>query len=305
MKFLGVSLLFCVASAVAGQNNVEDIGDQREQYLIDIENFNAEEDLFEYILPQIDEENDIDASSRLWFAGWQARKELRKIQKQMPCGFPTYGIPPLAPFTKEEIIFVLKKYFIDTVTDFIHLRIDGLDKFVINKFSIGVIFKTVKFDFTFRELRFRSKYYTDTFVDLMQQLGFDVRYEGEGSVDFSLKHLQIKGSFKYKMPMFWGSMKIYKFNCVVTLRDCDSDIQIGLLSTGVLSRKFNNMIEKAVLSSINDNQKEISDKIEEMVVPRVNAVLKGHKIWYLFSLLGGGFGNTGSKCVPSPEPWYN
>uniref|UniRef100_T1GVK4 Uncharacterized protein n=1 Tax=Megaselia scalaris TaxID=36166 RepID=T1GVK4_MEGSC len=73
----------------------------------------------------------------------------------------------------------------------------------------------------------------------------------------------------------------------------------------VKANALTSIIENTVVSAINDNQKEISDKIEENFVPRVNAVLKGHKIWYLFSLLGGGFGSTGSKCVPPPEPWYN
>lgn len=249
--------------------------------------------------------SEIDPSSRLWFAGWQARKELRKIQKQMPCGFPSYGIPPLAPYTKEDLALNLKESIMDTFTNLIHVRVDGLDKFLINKFSIGMVFKTVKFNFSFQEIRFRSLFDTNTFLDAMKKFGIDVRYEGAGDIDFSLKHLNLKGSFKYKMPLFWGSMKIYKFNCVVTLRDCDSNIHLGLLGDGDLSRTMNNVIEQTVLSTINDNQKEISDKIEDMVVPRVNAVLKGHKIWYLFSLIGGGFGNTGSKCIPPPEPWYN
>lgn len=248
---------------------------------------------------------EIDVESRSLIAGWQARRELRKIQKQMPCGFPSYGIPPLAPYTNEEIILKLKRSVLDTFDDLIRVRFDGLDKIEIKKFSVGVIFKHVKFHFIFKELRFRSLYDTNTFVDFMKQLGFDVRYEGEGSIDFSLKHLEIKGSFKYKMPMLWGSMKIYKFNCVVTLRDCDSNIQAGILGTGKLNRKFNDVIEKTVLSAINDNQQQISDKIEEIVVPRVNDVLKGHKFWYLFSLLGKIFEHTGEKCVPPPERWYN
>lgn len=223
----------------------------------------------------------------------------------MPCGFPSYGIPPIAPYTKEELVLQFKKTFVDTITKLLRIRFDGLDGFDIKKFSIGVIFKHVKFHFIFKELRFRSYYDTNTFIDLMKELGLDISFEDTGSIDLSLKQLEIKGSFKYKMPLFWGSMRIYKFKCVATLRDCDSNIQVALLGTGRLHRKFNDLIEKKVLAAINDNQKEISDKIEEMFVPRVNAVLKGHKIWYLFSLIGGGFGNTGSTCVPSPEPWYN
>lgn len=248
---------------------------------------------------------EIDPNSRLWVAGWQARRELRKIQKQMPCGFPSYGIPPMAPYTNEELVVHLKKVFIDTITKLIRIRFDGLDKIEIKKFSVGVIFKTVKFHFIFKDLRLRSEYDTNTFVDLMKDFGIDVSYEDTGSIDFSLKQLVMKGSFKYKMPLFWGSMRIYKFKCVVTLGHCDSDIQLGLLGGGRLNRKFNDVIEKTVLATINNHQNEISDKIEEIFVPRVNALLKGHKIWYLFSIIVGGLGNTGSKCIPPPDPWYN
>lgn len=223
----------------------------------------------------------------------------------MPCGFPTYGIPPLAPFTKDEKEFKLNESFVDTVTDFFRLRLDGLDKFDIKTLSIGLVFKKVKFHFIFRELRFRSQIDTNTFIDMMEELGFDLNYEGKGTMDLSLKHLEIKGSFKYSMPIAWGSMKIYKFKTVVTLRDCDSNITTDWMSTKQLNRKFNDVIENKILSSINDNQAEISGNIEEALVPRMNAALKGHKVWYMFSLMWEGLGNNSSTCIPSPEPWYN
>lgn len=320
MKFFIFVVFICSVVAIASSNSLEEIEEQREKYFIDIENVNIEDDDWESLLPEIDNLTgknksaiiislqikiyftDINPSSRSMIAGWQARKKLRNIQRQMACGFPSYGIPPLAPYTNEDLALKLKKSFIDTISELIHLRFDGLDRFEIKKFSVGVIFKTVKFHFDFGELRLRSEYDTNTFIDLMNQFGFDVKYEGKGSIDMSLKHLEIKGSFKYKMPIFWGTMKIYKLKCVVTLRDFESDIQSGLLGTGSLNRKFNDVLEKMVVSSINDHQQEISDKIEEMLVPRVNAALKGHKIWYLFSMLG----NTGDTCVPpASEPWYN
>lgn len=40
---------------------------------------------------------------------WQARRFIRKLQKQMPCGWPQYGIPPLAPLKVREAEISLKK----------------------------------------------------------------------------------------------------------------------------------------------------------------------------------------------------
>lgn len=57
MKFYCVGLLFCVATAIANQRVLGEFEEQKEEYLIDIENFNFEDDTLEYISPQIDDEN--------------------------------------------------------------------------------------------------------------------------------------------------------------------------------------------------------------------------------------------------------
>lgn len=36
---------------------------------------------------------------------------LENFINKLPCGWPEAGIPPLAPYTKEQIAFGLKKYF--------------------------------------------------------------------------------------------------------------------------------------------------------------------------------------------------
>lgn len=59
------------------------------------------------------EEEIFDPSSRMFALSWKVRHEIRKLQKEMPCGFPEYGIPPLAPLRKEDIILALHKGFVE------------------------------------------------------------------------------------------------------------------------------------------------------------------------------------------------
>lgn len=166
----------------------------------------------------------------------------------------------------------------------------------------------MKYNFNFKKIAVKSGYDTNTFADLMASYGVDVRFEGNGNLDFALKNLALSGSFKYKLPVLFGSIKIYDFYCLVTLGAAESDIT-GILGSGNMNRMMNEYIEDFVMHAIADNHKTISDTIEENVVPRVNKALKGYNAWDLIGMItGGGDGpepeETPTKCVaPPPLPW--
>ncbi|XP_055904599.1 uncharacterized protein LOC129940318 [Eupeodes corollae] len=227
------------------------------------------------------------------------KKSLKHMIKQMPCGWPEAGIPPLAPYRKEELTLQAQKSFVSTLSQLVRLRLDGLDDIKIKKLSLSYMYKKVKFHFIFRKIKTTSKFNTDTFLNLMKELGVSVRYEGKGAIDFSLINLSIKGSFKYKAPMIWGSVKIYKFKMGITLGDCKSNIT-GIAPTSNINRFINNQIEDTILSGINDNQAEISARIEEYVVPSINESLKGKNIWAVIAMKPP---KPDGKCVPPPDPW--
>ncbi|XP_030377316.1 uncharacterized protein LOC115626179 [Scaptodrosophila lebanonensis] len=230
----------------------------------------------------------------------QAKKAMKNMMAQMPCGWPEYGIPPLAPYTNAEFEINLAKSVVDSLLQFLRFRLDGLDEMEIKKMKVSYTFsKKVQFHFNFKELKATSHVLnTDTFVDLMRELGLSVRYEGTGPLAFTLENLSIQGQFKYKMPFIFGSIKIYKFECVVALGGVKSSIG-GILGNGSINEMINDMIEYEVPAFINGRQKEISEKIESIFVPLVNEKLKGHKVWYLFSLLA----NSSRTCKPTPAPW--
>ncbi|XP_011181196.2 uncharacterized protein LOC105211472 [Zeugodacus cucurbitae] len=253
-----------------------------------------------------------DASENEWDISWhegqdrglilnsQAKKAVRNFMEQMPCGWPDLGVPPLAPYTNADLNLHLSRSVVDSILQFIRFRFDGLDRMDIKKMKVSYTFKKkVVFHFVFRELKATAHVYnTDTFLDMMRGLGMSVRYEGSGPLQFALEDLSIEGQFKYKMPLFWGSIKIYKFEAKVSLGGVRSNIG-GILGSGKLNRFLNDKIEDIIPNFINGNQKEISDHIENIIVPRLNAYLKGHKVWWL---LGQMIGST-NKCYPTPAPW--
>jgi len=235
----------------------------------------------------------------------QAKKAIRAMQEQMPCGWPNSGIPPLAPYTNPEIQLNFTNGVVQSLIEALRFRLDGLDIMDILNLQISYTFtKKVKFDFNFPELRARALYLnTNTFADMLEQLGISVRYEGSGPLDFSLHNLRLTGEFKYKMPILWGSIKIYKFQMTVGLGSVTSNIG-GILGNGAYNQLINNYIEQAIPLYVNNNQAEISAKIETTLVPSINESLKGNNI---LSLLWDSLMNIGSSspppCIPTPAPW--
>ncbi|TDG46227.1 hypothetical protein AWZ03_007303 [Drosophila navojoa] len=230
----------------------------------------------------------------------QAKKAVRNLMEHLPCGFPEYGIPPLAPYTNADLNIHLAESVIDSLLQFLRFRFDGLETMEIKKLKVSYTFnKKVQFHFKFKELKASAHFLnTDTLIDLLQELGLSVRYEGSGPLAFSLEDLTIQGSFKYKMPFIFGSIKIYNFECVVGLGGVNSHIG-GILGNGRINEMINDIVDYQVPALINGHQKEISERIEAFFVPLVNERLKGHKVWFLLKQLT----NTTKKCNPTPAPW--
>ncbi|XP_036344450.1 uncharacterized protein LOC118753847 [Rhagoletis pomonella] len=240
---------------------------------------------------------------------WQIRRAIRRLQKQMPCGFPQYGIPPLAPLKKSEVSVHYEHGILDTAEELTRFRVDGLDDFKINKFKLNIVLSKITFDFTFRNIRASApQYATNTILDALNQLGVSVQYEGDGSLDFSLKNLRVSGTLKYKIPLLWGSIRITSLKTKIALEGCDSNIT-GILGESKLNELLNRRLENAVISGINDNQNQISESIENTVVPRVNALLKGNDFWDILDKILNSDGAESedepikTSCVAPEDPW--
>lgn len=231
----------------------------------------------------------------------QAKKATQNFLNQMPCGWPEYGIPPLAPYTNANFEIQFNKSTAYAFAQLLRFRLDGLNDVDIRKLKISyTLKKTVKFHINFRRIRAVARQLNiDSMIDLLRQLGVAVRYEGNGPLDFALDNLSLEGKFKYKMPLIFGSAKIYDFQCVLRLGNVHSHIG-GVLGNGGINSLINQELEKSILEIIDKYQNEISSLIERNFVPRVNAVLRGKKIWSLI----GSVGPSKGVCDPDPEPWH-
>ncbi|XP_055904600.1 uncharacterized protein LOC129940319 [Eupeodes corollae] len=240
-----------------------------------------------------------DNSDRGLILNSEGKKALKNLIHHLPCGFPQYGIPPLAPYTQEEVTINFKTNFFQTFSKLFRFRVDGLNHMLINKFKISYTFgKKVKYSLTIPKIVLTGKIVSDIYVDLMEEYGVKIRYDGEGNFEMILKDIIIDGSFKYKAPLIFGSIKIYDFTMIISLGKVISQIKF----TDTLE-KFNEFlnykIEDYLWKIVNYNKNRISVLIEENVVPVVNEKMKGHKIWYLIGLLS----EINGVCYPPPVPW--
>lgn len=116
MKVIALILLglLAVGAALISENDVlyesEGMADDAEHKPFNLEDY--EIDITDLDFDDLEKEI-FDPSSRLFVLSWKVRHELRKLQKEMPCGFPQYGIPPLAPLRKEDIVVALHKGFVE------------------------------------------------------------------------------------------------------------------------------------------------------------------------------------------------
>ncbi|XP_013102615.1 uncharacterized protein LOC106083878 [Stomoxys calcitrans] len=307
MRFLLVLAFATVALAGTVLPNqgsfIRPMSNKVDEYVTDLMENDGE---VEYV---VDHEDGTAEVAPQFILSWQIRRFIRKLQKQMPCGWPQYGIPPLAPLKVREAEFTLKKGILETFDKVFKFRVDGLDNFKIKQFKLNMFTSKIKFDFLFKNIAASaSKYETDTILDAMRQLGLSVQYEGDGTLGFGLKNLRVAGTLKYKMPILWGSIKITSLKTQITLESCESEIG-GFMGDGSINRMINRQIENFVEKGINNNQDEISDFIEDNLVPKVNKLLKGNDFWTLIDLIFSSSEGESeddpitTNCVPPADPW--
>ncbi|KMY90181.1 uncharacterized protein LOC6732271 [Drosophila simulans] len=296
MRFL-VVLACLVAVCAAGT-----LPNEVEQRLLELADQNGDIDLV------VESQEGIDVAPQ-FIVSWQARRFIRKLQKQMECGWPQYGIPVLAPLRVNEFDLDFKKGIFETLNHVFRLKIAGLNDFKIQKFKLNVITSKITFDFLFKNIDTTAqKYDTDTLIDALRQLGLSVEYEGSGELLFDLVNLRIAGTLKYKLPMLWGSAKITSLKTTISLESVTSDIT-GFMGNGQINRAINSQLENIVVKGINGNQDAISETIENAIVPRVNKMLKGKDFWTLVDLiLSSSDGESEDDpivvdCDPSADPW--
>lgn len=213
------------------------------------------------------------------------------FRDQMPCGFDSLGIGPLAParISSKEINIEHQGYGLKgEVHDFV---LYGLDKFEILKVKANAIASKLSVSLRFDE-ELRAEISNYKLKSYLKKQGLTINLVGDGSVDFILKGLQVDVNIKYSFGIISQKIKIKEFKVLISLDVCKSDIT-GILGNGFVNNKINEFICEFILIGINDNQNEITNTIEEHVKPIINDYLDQHKFTDL-----GGSEEPKPKCEP-------
>ncbi|XP_017478245.1 PREDICTED: uncharacterized protein LOC108368013 [Rhagoletis zephyria] len=196
------------------------------------------------------------------------REFMEFVRLQMPCGYPPAGIPPLVPLHADykDVNVVLNKTEIHgNVTD---LNISGLDEFDVQELHFSNILHKVRYDFRFPEILITGNYMTNITT---RMYGPKFHIYGDGILHLTLKNLRIYGSFIVR-PKNSGSLKLRKFKATVELGDVESKLT-GILGSALKTKLFNDWIEEFIDMTLNDNQEEVSELLENWAEPRLNRAL--------------------------------
>lgn len=220
---------------------------------------------------------------------------IEDIKAQMPCGFAELGIPSLAPLEVPHKALTLDEDFLRINGEVKHFRLNGLNDFEVVDMTVNPITSRVKFHLTFNNVNVDTSY---DVVMFLKKLGFTLDVVGAGPAKFAVKGIQIRGMIKYNLGLISRKLKLKSLELRTHIGDVVSEIE-GLLGEGLINRKLNDVLEKIVQFAVNGNEQLITNTIENMVLPRINAVLSQVTLSEIIGIVAGE-GDT-EKPICDPE----
>nr|ABV82429.1 TA01762p [Drosophila melanogaster] len=222
------------------------------------------------------------------------------IKEQMPCGFTSVGLPPLAPLRIDHQDINIDSSVLKAQGTIDHFRLNGLNDFDIDEMKVNAITSKVTYKFTFRDVNVDTQY--DLSV-LLKKYGFTINLIGAGHAKFAIKDMVIWGTMKYSLGVISGNLKLKSLEVRTHLGEVDSEIE-GILGDGSINEKMNEYLAEAVELAINENEDLIADTIESIALPAVNSVLDDISIAEIISGAGGdGEGGEKEACIPPEFEW--
>nr|AYV99630.1 venom polypeptide [Dolopus genitalis] len=224
----------------------------------------------------------------------QLAKALENLKKQMPCGFPDHGIPPLAPFKRPYTEIQYNHALFSILANFFDLRVDGLNDYRTNAVTMSILTMKGTFDLNFNMIAAKGQYKMNFFpINL-------IRIKGEGDLDFKLKDLRVKGDFQLGIKGKGTTLK--SFNIGVVLGDVNSNIS-NLLGGGLAGRLANRAIENFVKFFIKTQHRFVSDTLRKKIVTIVNDKLQNYTVKDLLDIIAAS--QKPPTCVPPPDNEIN
>ncbi|XP_073825961.1 uncharacterized protein [Musca autumnalis] len=213
------------------------------------------------------------------------REFMEFVKLQMQCGYEPAGVPPLAPYHEEFAEFNVQGGGWSLKGNLTNFLITGLNEFDIVELHWNNVLQKVTFDFKFPSVSAYSSAYKLNAITSM--FGPAVGFYGNGVFSLELINLRAHGSFKLR-PNLSGGLTVWGFNTKLELGSTKSKTT-GIMGGSIIYNKlFNSWVEEFVnLTFEEDNSEAVSDFVEHLVVPRLNAALKNISLVELIALIMG------------------
>lgn len=217
----------------------------------------------------------------------QIRDQIEAAKEQMPCGFPAWGIPPLAPLTTSHQELKLNKGLLFADGEIKDFRLDGLNNFDIDELSFSLLNQRLKFRFTWSKIHFKTDY--------ALKAGFNrLSVQRAGNATFAVHNATVWGTIRYSLSLT-GTAHLKELSVYAQLDDVKSNIS-GLSANKIINKKLNEFVEEWVTLAVNENTENLAEITNQYAKPIINEIISEMNI--LDWILGGG--GEREPCIP-PE----
>ncbi|XP_017037322.1 uncharacterized protein [Drosophila kikkawai] len=206
--------------------------------------------------------------------------ELRELTEflrlQMRCGYPARGVPILAPaqIAYKEIATRTENF--GCQGNFTELILEGLDGYEFSKLEWNNVLHTIKFDMNFPKISVKSSNYK---LDILASLfGSDFSLWGDGALALELINFRAYGSFIIRPKSATSGVYVKSWKVKWELGEARSQTT-GIMNSRLYTKFINDLIKEYLEVMINDNPTEVSQFMEDLIVPPMNMVLE-NVAWY-------------------------
>lgn len=197
----------------------------------------------------------------------------------MPCGFPSLGVPPLAPLLVDSYNIDIEYDTLRTSGVVQNVRVDGLNTFNVRRVDFGIVTLRVTFDIVIPAVHAAGRF----------NLNGEVRgipFSGTGPFESTAFDVSMVG--QARMGVSGGFLDLRDFDMTFLIPRFEFNF-VGLTGeNGETSDFFNPLFEQIIPQWIHANQVLISDEITTIVKPIANQILNGLTIADLLERLERG-----------------
>ncbi|XP_052852213.1 uncharacterized protein LOC128262155 [Drosophila gunungcola] len=217
--------------------------------------------------------------------------ELRELTEflrlQLRCGYPARGVPILAPAQISYKDINIRTENFGCNGNFTELIIEGLDGYEFSKLVWSNIFHTIKFDINFPKISLKSSNYK---LNILARLfGGDFSLWGDGVFNLELVNFRANGSFILRPKSATSGVHVKSWKVDWELEEAKSQIT-GVMNSRLYSKFINDLVKEYLEVMINGSPTEVSQFMEELIVPPMNLVLD-NIAWYEITAIIMGLAN--------------